>query len=109
MFWVKGEGFGDAVDAELLERFLGVRAEVGLTYLDRLVGEGLIERDAAARYRLTSSGHEQGARVFAAEFAEITQPGHGECGPDCWCHMSADEAEACLVERGHKVEDRSGS
>ncbi|WP_034272054.1 hypothetical protein [Haloechinothrix halophila] len=108
MFWVKGEGFGDAVDAELLERFLGVRAEVGLSYLDRLVDEGLIERDAAGRYQLTPTGHEQGARVFAAEFAEITQPAHGECGADCWCHMSVDEAEACLAERGHPVDDRSG-
>lgn len=101
MFWIKGEGFGDEVDAELLERFLGVRASVGLTYLDRLVDEGLIDRAGSGGYRLTGQGHAHGAHVFAHEFADLTQPGHGECGPDCWCHVSAAEAEACVTERTH--------
>jgi hypothetical protein len=43
MFWIRGEGFGDAIDPALLERFLGVQAEVGIRYLDHLVGEGLLE------------------------------------------------------------------
>ena len=98
MFWIKGEGFGDRVDPRVLERFLGVDAAVGVKYLDRLVGEGLLAR-VGDGYELTDEGHRHGARVFADEFAELTRPGHGECGPDCWCHASPEEAEACVEER----------
>lgn len=99
MFWIQGEGFGDRIDPSLLERFLGVDARVGLSYLDRLVAEGLLCWDAEGRYMLTEDGHRHGARVFADEFADLTQPGHGECGADCWCHASSEEAEACFVGR----------
>jgi hypothetical protein len=102
MFWIRGEGFGEAIDPALLERFLGVEAEVGIRYLEHLVGEGLLER-AGGLYRLTEQGHRHGARVFADEFADLTKPGHGECGADCWCHASPEEAEACAEERlGHR-------
>lgn len=99
MFWIKGEGFGDQVDPELLERFLGVEASVGLCYLDRLVDERLLRRSAGGLYELTSDGERFGARIFSEEFAELTRPSHGECGADCWCHSSPEEAEACAVER----------
>lgn len=99
MFWVKGEGFGEQIDPVILERFLGVDARVGIQYLDRLVAEGLLDRDDEGRYELTAAGHEHGARVFAHEFADLTQPGHGECGADCWCHASPEEAEVCLANR----------
>lgn len=99
MFWIQGEGFGDRVDTSLLERFLGVDADIGVKYLDRLVAEGLLVRHEDGTYELTPEGHEHGARVFADEFSELTKPGHGECGPDCWCHASPDEAEACAQER----------
>ncbi len=99
MFWIKGEGFGDQVDADLLERFLGVEAVVGLQYLDRLVDEGLLRRTDRGLYELTEEGHRFGARIFADEFADITRSAHGECGPDCWCHASPEEAEACAAER----------
>jgi hypothetical protein len=99
MFWIRGEGFGDAIDPALLERFLGVQSEVGIRYLDHLVGEGLLEAAGHGRYRLTEQGHRHGARVFADEFADLTKPGHGECGAECWCHASPEEAEACAEER----------
>jgi len=99
MFWIQGEGFGDRIDPSLLERFLGVDAQVGIRYLDRLVDEELLVRGVEGLYRLTDEGHSHGARVFAHEFADLTQPGHGECGADCWCHASPDEAEACLAGR----------
>ncbi|MFN2489499.1 MAG: hypothetical protein ABR529_07150 [Actinomycetota bacterium] len=99
MFWIKGEGLGDSVDATILERFLGVGEHVGVQYLDRLVDEGLLTRDATGLYELTPDGQELGARVFSEEFSELTKPAHGECGPDCWCHASPEEAEACIEER----------
>ena len=95
MFWLRGEGFGDHADAPLIERFLGVDANIGIGYLDRLVEEGYLIRDAA-HYRLTEQGIDQGGRIFSEEFAEFMRPTHGECGPDCWCHSSAEDAEACL-------------
>lgn len=106
MFWIRGEGFGEAIDPALLERFLGVDAQVAVQYLDRLVGEELLERTADDLYRLTEQGHLLGARVFADEFADLTKPAHGECGADCWCHASPEEAEACAEERlGHRQRD----
>src|SRR5216683_315044 len=79
MFWLKGEGLGERANWPMIERFLGVEVRIGSAYLDRLV--------------------EEGGRIFSEEFADLTRPGHGECGPDCWCHSSPDEAEACLAER----------
>jgi hypothetical protein len=99
MFWIEGEGLGDEVDAATLARFLGVDAGIATTYLDRLVDEDYLQRDDQRRYRLSAQGRADGSRIFAAEFADLTQPGHGECGADCWCHASIEEAEACNDER----------
>jgi hypothetical protein len=102
MYWLRGEGLGDVVDAPLVERFLGVDAAVGIVYLDRLVGEGYLERWAGG-YVLSPLGLEEGATEFGLSFAELTKPGHGDCSPSCWCHLSVEEAEACTAERaGHR-------
>jgi hypothetical protein len=102
LYWLRGEGLGEMADAGLLERFLGVDAAIGVTYLERLVEEGYLVREAAG-YRLSARGLEDGAREFALSFAELTRPAHGECSADCWCHASAEEAEACVAERaGHE-------
>lgn len=98
MYWLRGEGFGDLVDPPLIERFLGVEAEVGITYLDRLVDEGYVTRDGDW-FALSAQGMEEGAMEFEAAFDELMRPTHGECSEDCWCHMSADEAEACAGQR----------
>lgn len=98
MFWIRGEGFGEDIDALTLERFLGLEPTEALAHLDRLVGEGYLSR-ADGRYSLTSEGEELGKRVFADEFADLTKPSHGECGPDCWCHSSVEEAATCASER----------
>ncbi len=101
MYWLRGEGFGDLVDAPLIERFLGVEAHIGVTYLDRLVDDGYVTRDGEW-YALSERGLEEGALEFASAFEELTRPSHGECSDDCWCHASADEAKACAAERtGH--------
>ncbi|HEX2041272.1 MAG TPA: hypothetical protein VHF24_01435 [Acidimicrobiales bacterium] len=98
MYWLRGEGFGDQIDASLLERFLGVDAEIGVRYLDRLVEEGYVER-AGDRYALSETGRREGALEFATSFSELTRPTHGECSADCWCHNSPEEAAACQAER----------
>ncbi len=98
MYWLRGEGFGDQIDASLLERFLGVDAEIGVQYLDRLVEENYVER-AGDRYALSELGRREGALEFATSFSELTRPTHGECSADCWCHNSPEEAAACQAER----------
>ncbi len=101
MYWLRGEGLGEVVDAELIERFLGVDASVGLSYLARLVDEGYLTR-VDGGFKLSPHGVEEGKREFAASFAELTRPAHGDCSADCWCHVSIEEAEACAAERtGH--------
>ena len=103
MYWLRGEGFGDQIDPSLLERFLGVEAEIGVRYLERLVEEGYVE-EVGDRYSLSELGRKEGAMEFATSFSELTRPTHGECSADCWCHNSPDEAEACLRDRAMKEE-----
>ncbi len=98
LYWLRGEGLGEVVDAELVERFLGVEAATGVSYLDRLVDEGYLER-VDGGYALSGRGLEEGAAEFAASFSDLTRPAHGECSADCWCHVSVEEAEACAQQR----------
>lgn len=93
MFWLKDEGFGDHVDAALLERFSGVDSHVGVEHLDRLVDEGYIER-ADDRYRLSTAGARQAQLEFAASFADLMKPAHGGCSPSSWCHHRPDDGSA---------------
>lgn len=108
MYWLRGEGFGDIVDAPMIERFLGVDSAIGVTYLDRLVVEGYLTIDGDW-YALSDFGLKQGAREFAESFSELTKPAHGECSDDCWCHASVDEAEACMahrIEHNHAMDQK---
>lgn len=98
MYWLRGEGLGEVVDPPMLERFLGVDAQVGVGYLDRLVCDGYLDavRDG---YVLSESGLAEGRTEFALSFADLTRPAHGECSADCWCHNSVEEAAACAAQR----------
>lgn len=98
MFWIRGEGFGESIDSDTLGRFLGIDADEGLAYVDKLVDDGYLTRGEDG-YTLTDEGLQLGARVFSDEFAELTKPSHGECGLDCWCHSSSEEAQLCAEER----------
>jgi hypothetical protein len=98
MYWLRGEGLGEVVDAPLLERFLGVEAAVGVGYLDQLVADGYLEPHRGG-YVMSESGLAEGKTEFALSFADLTRPTHGECSADCWCQSSVDEALACAAER----------
>jgi hypothetical protein len=98
MYWLRGEGLGEVVDAPLVERFLGVDADVGAGYLGQLADEYYLDR-VPGGYTLSERGLEEGRTEFAISFADLTRPAHGECSDDCWCHASVEEALACAAER----------
>ncbi len=98
MYWLRGEGLGEVVDAVLLERFLGVEAEIGVSYLDRLVLDGYLD-PVPGGFVMSESGLQEGKTEFALSFADLTRPSHGECSADCWCRNSVEEAIACAAER----------
>lgn len=105
LYWLRGEGLGDEVSPAVVERFLGVDADIAVTYLDRLVTDGYLTA-SDGMYTLSPRGAAEGAEEFEAAFADLTRPTHGECSADCWCHSSIDEAEACAAERaGHPTEE----
>lgn len=67
VFWMQGEGFGDHLDADLLERALGAETSHGLCQLEHLVDENLLCRDENGRYQLTAAGRWYGQRVISGE------------------------------------------
>jgi predicted transcriptional regulator of viral defense system len=99
LFWIQGEGFGQRIEVETLERFLTLDAVSSTAHLERLAAQGLLERDDLGGYQLSDLGRSEGGRIFAAEFAHLTQPAHGACGPECWCRTSSAEAAACEEDR----------
>ncbi|MFN2504432.1 MAG: hypothetical protein ABR540_09410 [Acidimicrobiales bacterium] len=105
MYWLRGEGFGETVDAPTLERYLGVEARVGLRELDRLVTDGYVVRDGDW-YALSDTGLAEGEEEYLSAFSELLRPSHGECSPECWCQMSAEEARVCAAQRERKIRDR---
>ena len=96
MFWMRGEALAEDVGIADLARFIGsplIELEQGLARLTRV---GLVRRVGGdlLRYTLTPEGVREGGRRFADEFADLTKPGHGECGdPDCDCKQSGNPAD----------------
>ncbi|MBA2490050.1 MAG: hypothetical protein H0V36_12160 [Chloroflexi bacterium] len=99
LFWIEGEGFGEQVETATLERFLELDKVAAAAHLERLSRDGLLEQDESGAYRLSLRGREEGGRIFATEFSDLTQPAHGACGRECWCRSSSVEAAACQEER----------
>lgn len=102
MYWMRSEGIAERPSAQELARFLAVPADTLDPYLRRFELDGYLEREGGG-WRLTANGEETGKRTFAAEFADLTKPSHGECDEDCWCHDSPEEAARCLEERTQHV------
>ena len=98
LYWLRGEGFGDLVDAPMMERFLGVDAQTALTYMGRLAEEGYLTRDGDW-FSLSEAGLDDGAAEFISSFSTMTRPTHGGCSADCWCEASPEEADACERQR----------
>ncbi len=105
LFWLRGEKLADDASLAELQRFIPADAAALSSVLDRLERNGLLAKSLSdagdARYRLTEEGVREGGRRFADEFADITKPGHGECGdPECDCHQSGNPAD-CAHHHHH--------
>jgi hypothetical protein len=98
LYWMRGEGLAEDVDAGSLATFLVADATVIARQMARLAAEGYLEEagsPGAPRYRLTDRGAAEGGRSFHDEFAGLMHRGHGECSDDCWCHDPAHAGEPC--------------
>jgi hypothetical protein len=94
MYWLRGEGLGDLVDAPMLERFLDVEPGECLAHLERLEAEGYLVRDGDW-FAFSARGLAEGEEEFATAFADLARPVHGACSDECWCELSSAEEEAC--------------
>lgn len=94
MYWMRGEGLGDAVSAEDVGRLLVDTPKPLLAAdLRSLCEAGLAEPADGERYRLTDAGRREGGRRFGEAFADYMRPGHGACSdPNCDCHRLGPEA-----------------
>lgn len=99
LFWIQGEGFGQSIDANALERYLGLDAAASTAHLERMESDDLLKGDGSGVYQLSERGRGEAGRLFSRDFADLTQPAHGACGPECWCRASTVEAVACEADR----------
>ena len=90
MYWMRGEHIAQSATAADLARMITTVDEQQLgQLLERLAATGFVKSAGAGTYALTEAGIGEGGRRFADEFADLTKPGHGECGdPDCDCHRT---------------------
>lgn len=105
LYWMRGEGLGEAVAPDGLVRFLGEAVDRDTVAQDLavLATSGLVEEKGDGSYALTSQGALEGGRRFADEFEGLTGQAHGECNdPECDCHTNPDAALECHARtHGH--------
>ena len=82
MYWMRGEGFGEETDVQMLGSFLVVDGDLLREQLGILAEEGYLE-ESEGRYRLSGLGVKEGGRRFADEFSGLQSTAHGDCGPEC--------------------------
>ena len=82
MYWMRGEGFGEEADVQMLQSFLVVDEALLREQLGILNEEGYLD-ESGGRYRLSGLGVKEGGRRFADEFSGLQGTAHGDCGPEC--------------------------
>jgi hypothetical protein len=99
MYWLHGEELAKEVSPDDLTRWVNIDAMKIHSLLVDLAESKLVEttqsgRAGRVRFRLTDAGLKEGGRRFADEFAELTKPGHYECGdPNCECRRTGNPAD----------------
>ncbi len=102
LYWMRGEGLGDAVPREQFARLLQVEASDLTVALERLTERGLVEQTDGGQWRLTPRGDPEGARRFREEFSPfLGKESHLSCtDPNCDCHASQSAAD-CVAHHHH--------
>ncbi len=103
MYWMRGEGFGEEADGQMLQSFLVVDEALLHEQLAILVEENYLEESDGC-YRLSELGVKEGGRRFADEFADLQNVAHGDCGPECK-HCQGVPRDACV----HCAPDSGGT
>ena len=99
MYWLHGEALAKEVSADDLTRWVSIDAIKIHSLLVDLAESKLVEAMQSGeagyvRFRLTDAGLKEGGRRFADEFADLTKPGHYECGdPSCECHRTGNPVD----------------
>jgi len=99
MYWLHGEALAKEVSADDLSRWVSIDAIKIHSLLVDLAESKLVEtmqsgEAGCVRFRLTGAGLKEGGRRFADEFADLTKPGHYECGdPSCECRRTGNPAD----------------
>lgn len=106
MYWMRGEGLGEKVITEQLNRFLDLNEKELQAALEALVALGWIcvcsGEPGAKHFQLTERGSQEGKRRFLDEFSGyLGKESHIECDdPDCDCH-SPDWEGICHSSQAH--------
>lgn len=96
-YWMLNEeGISTTIEPADLVPFLDTADDDVDLAFDRLVDDGLLDREPDG-YTLTDRGEYEAKRRFADTFGHVEEShSHVECGPDCWCHdPEADEDDVC--------------
>jgi hypothetical protein len=102
LYWLRGESLGENVAPNDLEPFLSLDESNILYCLKQMQDDGFVEHVSGSleQFALTALGIEEGGRLFADEFEELTRQGHGECNnPLCECKTLG--PEYCLSNIPH--------
>ncbi|MBV8529256.1 MAG: hypothetical protein JOZ75_13155 [Candidatus Dormibacteraeota bacterium] len=95
MYWLNGEGLGDAPSAAQIQNFVGASEDIVVSTLERMVEDGFVVNEAGG-FRLSDFGRHEGGRSFEDEFHALTHQGHGECSPNCeFCNGPGGDPSNC--------------
>lgn len=94
VLWLRGEGWDDNLDPDVLHRFLDLDRTKAEGHLAHLAEQGYLHRRPDGRFDLTQPGEEEGRRITEGHRA-VPPPTTGPCGPECWCSTSPMEASRC--------------
>lgn len=108
LYWMRGEGLGEAVRPAELRPLVGLEEAETRIEMEALAAAGLLEETVPGRdpaYRLTEVGAREAGRRFVESFADMLGQGHGTaCAPGCECESLAEPAEDCPTHgrRAHR-------
>jgi hypothetical protein len=109
LFWMRGEGLGEMVAIEEINRFIVVEEQVLRVTLQRLVEMGYLQlstvSDDLGKVCLTEQGIKEGKKRFKDEFENyLGHEDHMVCDdPNCDCHAENIEGTCnhFSLDQGH--------